>query len=230
MTECGIVLRTLHRRAASMEDVCRRLVRHLYDTMGADGQRACVLVRAFKTHPYAGLDGKLQSFAVRLNEVEPAAETRCLTLIASAGVEPEWNSRHSSRSHRVIPLGSNEALQRQPMVARLVAQLGMEPEAVVQTDRSATVDLQRRTLDVFYVPEARGSPYVPAQDFVQRYGVRSVVGFGSVLPAGDLVAVILFARVHLPRETAELFRPLALAAKLALLPFTDGRVFDVQHA
>jgi hypothetical protein len=230
MTECGIVLRTLHQRAASMEDVCQLMVQHLYDAMGADGERACVLVRAYKTHPYAGLDAELQSFARRLNGQEPAVGTRCLTLLATAGDEPEWNSRHCSRAHRAIPLSSVQALQRLPMVAQLVAQLGIEPQAIVHPDRNMMLDLQRRTFNVFYVPEARDSPHVPAQEFVLRYDVRSVLGFGSVLPPDDLFAVILFARAHVPRETAELFRPLALAAKLALLPFTDGRVFDVQRA
>src|SRR5688572_20219719 len=229
MTECGIVLRTLHRSATSMEDVCQLMVQHLYDAMRAGGERACVLVRAYKTHPYEALDAELQAFARELAGTEPSPSTPCLTLLATAGVEPDWNSRHKSRDHRAIPLISVEAVQHLPMIAQLVAQLGIDVHAIVHPDARLIMDLQQRAFNVFYIDEAQGSAYIPAQDFVQRYGVRSVVGFGSVLPTGDLFALILFAGTHVPRATAELFRPLALAAKLALLPFimTD-RVFDAQ--
>jgi hypothetical protein len=229
MTECGIVLRTLHTRAASMEDVCNLMVQHLYDELRAGAERACVLVRAYKTHPYAALDEELQAFARGVVGYEPAPDTPCLTLLATAGAEPEWNSRHYSRRHRAIPLSSVEALQRLPMIGQFVAQLGIDPGAIIHPDRSVITDLQQRAFNVFYVADARGSPYIPAQDYVQRHDVRSVLGFGSVLPNGELFAVVLFTRVDMPRETAELFRPLALAAKLSLLPFAHDRVFDVQH-
>jgi hypothetical protein len=113
------------------------------------------------------------------------------------------------------------------MIAQLIRQLGLEVGSVLQPDPAVVADLQQRTFNVFHVPDATGSPYVPAQDdFVIRFGVRSVLGFGGVLPRGDLFAVILFARVPLPRETAELFKPLALSAKLAILPFANGPFFD----
>jgi hypothetical protein len=212
-----------------MEDVCQLMGQHLYDAMRADGERGCVLVRAYKTHPYEALDPELQAFARALAGHEPAPETPCLTLLGTAGDAPEWNSRHSSRGHRAIPLGSVKALQRLPMIAQLVAQLGIDAHAIVHPDRHVIMDLQQRAFNVFYVADARGNAHIPAQEFVERHGVRSVLGFGSVLPTGDLSAVILFARAHVPRETAELFRPLALAAKLSLLPFCYDRIFDVQH-
>jgi hypothetical protein len=57
------------------------------------------------------------------------------------------------------------------------------------------------------------------------HGIRSVLGFGGVLPSGDLFAMILFSRVRIPREIAELFKTLSLNVKVALLPFVDRRVF-----
>jgi len=66
------------------------------------------------------------------------------------------------------------------------------------------------------VPEAVGSPYIPAQkEFVIAHGVRSVVGFGGVLSTGDLFAVIMFAKVSIPRETADAVKALALSVKEA---------------
>ncbi len=87
------------------------------------------------------------------------------------------------------------------------------------------VDSDERRYNVFHVEVAQGSPHIPAQDFVERYGVRSVLGCGGQLPDGELYAAILFSRDSISRETADAFKPLTLALKLALLPFKDDRVF-----
>ena len=43
---------------------------------------------------------------------------------------------------------------------------------------------------------------------------------------GDLFAVILFATVHIPRQTADLAKLLAASVKRAIEPFAaDGKVF-----
>ncbi|GIW55159.1 MAG: hypothetical protein KatS3mg082_1563 [Nitrospiraceae bacterium] len=88
------------------------------------------------------------------------------------------------------------------------------------------MDEREKSDNVFFILRAAGSPYVPVQqEFVLRYGIQSVVGFGGFLPSGNLFAVILFTRAETPRETAELFRTLALAVKVAVLPFDGGGVF-----
>jgi two-component system NtrC family sensor kinase len=71
-----------------------------------------------------------------------------------------------------------------------------------------------------------GSEYVPAQEsFVVPYKVRSVLGMGGLLPSGEFFVTIMFSKVRIARETAAMFRTLALSMKLALLPFSGGRVF-----
>jgi hypothetical protein len=45
------------------------------------------------------------------------------------------------------------------------------------------------------------------------------LGFGGMLPSGNLFVVILFSKVYIPRETADMFRPLSLSVRLAVLPF-----------
>jgi hypothetical protein len=56
MIELGSSLREMSDRAESMEEVANRTVRHLYDCLISKetGQRACVLVRLFKTHLFPG--------------------------------------------------------------------------------------------------------------------------------------------------------------------------------
>lgn len=229
MTRCGMALRALGRDAGSMEEAARRVVQYLYAELGAgDGQtRGSLLVRFYKTHRFGQLEPELQTFAAELLRGEqPTASMLCLTLLATVGDETAWNDRHRSSGHRAIPLPSPAAVARLPMVARLVSQMGLEVGSLLEPDPALILDLQQRTFGVFHVPEALGSPYIPAQQaFVVPYSVQSALGFGGVLPTGDLFSVILFCRVPVTREVADLFAPLALSAKLAVLPYSRGPVF-----
>jgi hypothetical protein len=229
MAECSAALRTIGEGASCMEDVARRLVRYVYDQMGRvhAQERGCTLVRFFKTHPFGELDPALQSFALRAAgnvPLDPAV--KCLVLLATVGDRPEWNARESSVGHQAIPLSSEQLVRRFPMISQLVGQLGMPIGAVVELNHRVLLDLERKTFNVFYVPQAKGSPYVPAQaEFVEPAGIQSVLGFGGMLPTGDMFALLLFSKVAIPRSTAELFQPLALSVKLAILPFAEGPVF-----
>jgi hypothetical protein len=44
-----------------------------------------------------------------------------------------------------------------------------------------------------------------------------VLGLGGPLPSGDIFAMILFTKVVLSHDVAELFKPLSLSLKLAVL-------------
>lgn len=87
---------------------------------------------------------------------------RCLALLATAGDEPEWNSRKASRSHQAIPLPSAVIVRQAPMIARLIEDMGLDIEALVSGSRSSRGG-DTRTYDVFHVEDAVGSPYIPAQ-------------------------------------------------------------------
>jgi hypothetical protein len=183
-------------------------------------------VRFFMTHPYAALDAAGRAAADRLLAGRPAGPgLKCLVLLATAGAEPGWNSRRESAGHGAIPLPGEDVVRRMPMIAQLLGSFGLEVGSLLRADPSLLRDLDQRTYNVFHVPEAAGSPHVPDQDFVRRHGVRSVLGFGGVLPPGELFAVILFARVAVPADVADLFKSLALSAKLAVLPFAHGPIF-----
>jgi hypothetical protein len=225
MAACGAALRKLGQQAASLEDVAQAIACYLFEQFrdGPANGPACALVRLFVTHSFARLDADLQTHARELLAGELAtADMKCLLLAGTAGVRPEWNARASSTRHRAIPLATEAMVRRSPMISQLVNQFGLEVNALLQPDPALLVDLEQRSYNVFHVAEARGSPYVPAQaDFVVPCGIRSVVGFGGMLPLGDLFAVILFTTVPLAREIADLFRPLALSVKLALLPFAS---------
>lgn len=102
---------------------------------------------------------------------------RCLTLLGTAGLEPEWNDPAASLAHRALPLLSDEMVRSMPMVHQLFRQLGVEMEELLEPDPAFFSDENQQAFNVFYVPEARDSPHIPAQDdFVRPYGIRSVLG------------------------------------------------------
>lgn len=229
MTRCGMDLRRIGRGAASMEEVAQRAVQYLFRQLREQkkDEPACALVRLFVTMPFLEMQEEQKEFAIGLlgdRPVDPG--TKCLTLLASAGVEEAWNSRHLSASHKALPLPSAESVTRSPMIAQLIHQLGVEVSSLLASDPRLIVEMEQHTFNVFYVEDAEASPYIPAQrEFVVPYGIRSVIGFGGVLPSGDLYAMILFSRISISRETAELFKTLSLNVKVALLPFVDRSVF-----
>jgi hypothetical protein len=230
MVEVSAALRSMGSGAASMEEVADGIVHYLYDhlTDKTSGGNACVLVRLFKTHPYGELDNDLKAFASGILKSSPVSpEMKCLVLLASAGTLPEWNSRKQSAWHKAIPLPSEHFIEAFPMVRQLIQQLGLEVNTILQPDPDVVVDMAQTTYNVFLIPDAAGSSYVPAQDeFVIPFNVRSVIGFGGILPSGNLFAIILFSKVKVSRQTADMFRSLALSVKIAILPFDGLEVFS----
>lgn len=229
MLQTGASLRKIGEGAESMAVVADRIVQYFYDNLiiKNTNQKACVLVRLFKTHSFDELDeGRRQFATTMLHGAVALPATKCLTLLATKGEKPEWNSTMTSKGHRAIPLVSEEIVQSFPMISQLLLQLGTSLGTLQKRDPALMLEIEQSAFNVFYVPEAQGSPYVPAQkEFVIPYGIKSVLGFGGLLPLSDLFAVILFSRVHIPRESAELFKTLALSVKLEMVPFAEEKIF-----
>ena len=231
LRQCDAALRDALGGERSMESAARTLCRSLYEELaGPAGERAGVLVRCYKTPPYGALPADLQRFAKRafgavaITPPDPAMP--CLTLLATVGDEPAWNDRRASRGHQAIPLPSPHVVERAPMIAQLVRELGFDLAHVAGPLGRGDAEPADRRYGVFHVEEAAGSPYIPAQAaFVDRHGVRSVLGFGGALGAGELFAAILFARVPVPVDTADRFRTLASEIG-GLLAAREARVFD----
>ncbi|MGG6297006.1 hypothetical protein ACQ4M4_21635 [Leptolyngbya sp. AN02str] len=226
MTECGSTLRKLGQHAQTMEDAANRIVHYFYEQFGNDetGARSLALARLFKTHNYGELTPDLQQFVQTMHQ-EPNPSMKCLTLMGTAGDRPEWCTRTGSRGHQAIPLIDQHMVSQIPMISQLIHQFGLEIDTVLSPNPAIVMDLEQTTFNVFHVPSALGSPYVPAQDFVETFGIESVLGFGGMMPSGNLMAVILFSKEPISRTTAELFKTLALNVKVALLPFERSLVF-----
>ena len=229
MLKCSLRLRETATGAPTLEVSAQRVCRFLYDELHGPGIRhACALVRCYKTHPFSGLDSELQGFARNVLGGEPPNRSmKCLTLMATVGESAAWNSRHLSRGHRAIPLPSPEIVEKAPMIAQLIRELGLEINTVLQPSPEVVKELAGKRHGVFHVEDALGSPYIPAQEeFVAKHGIRSVLGFGGMLFTGDLFAVILFSTVHVPATAADRFKTLALDVKSAFSRFGESNVFN----
>lgn len=230
LSRFGDAIRGFAYGSRTMESAAGSIADLFWSGLREDGETPdCALVRVYKTHQYAKLPADLQAFAAGVLEAEPDPETRCLTLLATRGIEPAWNDRRQSEGHQAIPLPSVDFVGRLPMVAGLIGQLGLEFADVVQPSRHRIAELAQKTYGVFHVADAESSPHVPAKEFVGRYGIRSALGFGGVLFTGDFFAVVLFSRVPVSPETADTVRVLSLASRVALMPF-GTRVFDDDSA
>lgn len=216
---------------ATLGDAAEIIVKFFHEEfVDSRGLPACPLVRMFKTHLFARLDDDLKEFA---RSIEPTADDlpglRCLVLLATAGDEPSWNSRHLSSSHKAIPLTSEQAVAEAPMISQLMEQLGVNVASVLNPDPALLLDLNERAYNVFYVPVAPGSPYIVAQqEFVMKYDIQSVIGAGGMLASGDLFALILFSRVPISPDVASLFKIIGLNLKLVMLPLVQKPLFGVR--
>jgi len=215
------------RSTGSMEEASADLVRFLRRAfVDPESHRPeLVLARCFQTVPMEALRGDLRELAsARLASPAPPG-TRCLTLFGTDGDLAQWRDTRRSVSYRVLPLASKEGVAAAPMVAGLVEQLGLGVERLLDLDRLDAAEKNEENLDLFYVPEATGSDWVPAQDFVREHRIRSVLGFGGVLPGGEVFVVVLFSRVPVDADVAAMFRTVAMATKLALLPAVTSPLF-----
>jgi len=227
--KCGIDIRTLGKHAKSMESAANEVVNYFFENFidKQTGKKSCVLVRMFKTHNVNELPPDLQDFAKNmLHKKTKLKSYKCLTLLGSAGIEESWRDRRNSVGHQAIPLPSKEVLNQIPMMRNLIKQMGLDVETVINPDPDLLADLSQKTYNVFYVPDAVNSPYIPAQDdFVKKYGVKSVLGFGSILPSGNVFTLIIFSKESVDQQTANLFNSLALNVKMLIMPFED-KVFS----
>ena len=147
-------------------------------------------------------------------------------MLGTKGDNADWKSRSTSNGHRAIPLASAEMVGGIPMISRLLTQFGIDVGSVMRPDPMLIGDMSAKTYNTFYVPEAVGSPYIPAQDeFVIPNGIQSVLGFGGVLSSGELFVVIMFSKASIPADVANKFSAVGVSVKEAVEPFVGDKVF-----
>lgn len=199
-----------------------------------------VLLRVFATVPFGRLPAVNQAFVRQLAATVPSGdaarlgdETLVLSLLGSAGSEPDWCDPSRSRGHIGIPLLSVEFIDAIPMIARLLKQLGVELDWLGREDMAVVGKTFGFQSGVFHVPtaatavDARGRKIISAQDFVSRYAIETVFGLGGgYVGTPVFVTIIGFCRDHLDAGRVEALRPHIDRFKAETVGLVaDGRVF-----
>lgn len=227
LAACAAEVKALGETAQSMEELCMKITRLLRERLsfGRAEEPALALVRLFKTQRLGDLPAELQAIANCGREVELGDDTLCLTLLGSSGANPRWNQRKYSKGHQAIPLEDVASVQRIPMIASLLQGFGLNIEEVLHGDPLFLHDWGNSNFSVFFIKDALGSEWIPAQEeFIVPMRIKSVLGCGGVLPGGDVFALVMFSRVAISDQTAAIFRSLSIAIRSALTPFVY-RVF-----
>jgi len=201
-------------RAKSLEEAAQTFCERFY----AEFAESAVLVRAFVTLPFEALPAAENAFARGLaaaggNAPQLVPATPILTLMGSYGIDPQWRSRRESRAHLAIPLLSDESVAEIPMIARLLREIGFPSLGSGAADwqfvnRVAGGDGLFFVGDARTTTDERGRPIIPSVDFIERYGVNSVFGFGGPQSGSVFLAVIVFCRQAIMRSNAVRFVPL----------------------
>ena len=198
-----------------------------------------VLVRMFGTVPLGGLPPADRVFASSFLDKGGTApmfesQTPVLTLLGTRGVETSWCDRAKSRDHRAIPLLSNDFIDGIPMIARLLGEIGFPR---LSRGPAGWQFVTRDIVDVnglFFVGDARtttderGRHIIPSFEFVERYGIKSVFGFGGPYTAtSTFLTAIVFTRRAIPRVVAGRFVQLIANFKAVTTPLLDaGALFS----
>jgi len=227
-------LREQLRGAVSLEEAARQGVQALCRAFSGD----VVLARLFLTLPFGTLPVELHRAAWNVVETQSlqaqmTPETPVLTLLATCGTRPEWCDRRRSHGHAAIPLSSRSFVDSIPMVARMLQDMGVDLGLKLENE-SALVQkiLGAGWVGLFYVDDARsarddqGRRVVPAVDFVEEHGVRTVFGLGKAYGNGSIAAFVVFTNKLLPRRQVEALVPyvnLFMASTFDLM--RRGRIF-----
>src|SRR5262249_1861779 len=150
-------------------------------------------------------------------------ETPCLTMLGSIGTKTEWCRREADKTYEVLALPDPVLVENFPVVAQMIARFDLPGAFSVPYNPDLFLEEPGRNYDVLYIhePSTESSVLGEQEQFMHDNGIKSVVGFGGLLPTRNLFAIIVYSKVPIALQTARAFRPFALNTKIALLPFDD---------
>lgn len=221
-------IKQLDKDALCLEEVAARIVDYLYNNVrSGSSERACVLVRFYKTHLYSQLSYPLsKQYLAKTAPAKLPGQMHRLTLLVSRGIMPEWNWQRQTPGPQVIPLHAEDMVACAPMIDQLFNQMGIDLRAALEQGSTIARSGAIKSYSVLHIGDAASSPLLaPQGDLVRTHSIKSVVGFGDLLPLGNAFAILLFFRATVSRQVAQLFAPLALSAKIPLLPFAGQQPY-----
>jgi len=199
----------------SFEEAARVCVKAIYDTFRQpDGHGTFALVRIYRLCRYDELLPELQAIA-------SADVPQWMALMGTIGNEPAWCDRRTSQGHKAIQAVGD----RSPMLTAAFEQIGLDK--IVGAKRASTNSPIMKNADLFtnyfHVPNAAGSPFIPAQhEFVKPYHIQSVVGLGSAFLSKAIHLTLCFSDIFIDDDVAQKFARLSEYVS-TLLAIYDGR-------
>ncbi len=229
-------LRPALRRSGTVEESAQALV----SAVCSEFPTGVVLARVFLTVPFAHLPDDLRRAAWNCVEDQTLhgavdAKTPVLTLLSTFGRESAWCDRTRSRGHAAIPLSSRSFVDSIPMLARMLHEMGTDLGLGDAGDPYVERLLGAGWIGMFYVDDARnardekGRRIIPANDFVEQYGVRTVFGLGKAYGNGSIASLVVFATAVIPRATVMSLAPIVNQFKAETIDLMQrGAIFRDQ--
>ncbi|MDH4187513.1 MAG: sensor histidine kinase [Nitrospira sp.] len=219
---CEVVarIRQLAATSGSIEQFVQETMEELVNLFrtGEGARSEIVLARCFLTHRAERSDMAASKEIEWTRGMLSGGLGQCLVLVGSASEAGEGNAVGETQWDGEIQVSSPQLAARHLMIAAAFRQMGVnltvEPEQLV----SDSCVGGGSECNVFMIPIAKGNPYMSAQsEFVERYGITSVLGCVGPCYDGQHFVVVLLLRVPLYVVSVHLSRLFALAVQLGLV-------------
>lgn len=223
VSQLGLSLRHIAVERESVWDRAQAITRVLFDAFRGEDpcEPLCPLVRVFRTVPVTRLSDEDQADLRRREAVSGGGcGPIALQLIGTYGIFPGWCDRTSSSRYRCVSVNAMTFPGQYPMLSALLRRVQADADSAGGVPIGMGSEEEGELaggLRMFYVSDARNNPFIPAQaDFVERYHIRSVLGFGGQFRDGEYFCVVLFSRAVIPQSVLPLMRILSLNIRLGL--------------
>jgi hypothetical protein len=218
---------------SSLEETAQELINIFYQTFITDsGNSTFALSRFFKSCTYDELPEDLKIYIQYQEGKEKIPpQNKYLTLLGTSGELNEWKCRRDSKGHQALPLYDSFIVDELPMLSALFSQIGFTIVDTGKTDKEIILNKEDHDFGIFCVEKAGGSTLIPKQtEFVEPFGIKSVLGFGGYYKTDHIYAVIIFSKVEISKETAKLFLSLNPAIKsITLRHEMTGKIFKSEN-
>jgi hypothetical protein len=196
-----------------------------------------VLARVFAVVPFRLLPAHDAEAATHFAERAEAValltpDTPVLSLLGTSGSNPAWRDRRLSARHLATPLLSRELVQGIPMIAQLLADLGVDLACLDDGRQIQSRRMAGSANQCFYVAtasearDALGRLIIPSQGFVAAHRIETVFGMGGSYLDGMMVAAICFCSEKVERLTIDRFPNVIANFKMATTPLVlSGRLY-----
>lgn len=195
---------------SSFEAAAQGAALNLFTLFQTNNEPLFALARIFRTFHRRDLPTALAS------QANPKIN-RWLLLMGTYGLEAHWRERHHSQQHFILPLEGDISPMFKAAFGGIQIQVG---DILPERQRGQALT------EMFYVENAENHPVISAQkEFVQPYGIRSVIGLGTTFLSGESFLAIFFSRQPINPEQARYFSEISPFISTLLAIYDEKPLF-----